>query len=205
MTTPEPAPEQPNGSPTGNPDLPPPSHEPAPIKAAHIASQTASTSPAKPNQARKPISERVRSKALTLLNSGLSQRQTAVLTGASQTTVHRIGRQTDLDPEPLSITPGQGFGQSVIRSLESLAQRQLSYYDQALSAGAVNPSTIPLGFAILMTKRSEFMSESAALVPAGANTTPDQFLQTLLSDPTESIIDLQPGSAPAQSAQPVPA
>lgn len=184
MTTP--------AAPGSAPDLPLPSDTTQPKQIASGASQRPSAEPEPVKNGDKPyfLNAREKNRATRLLASGVSQQAVAKVIERGVGTINRLAAQAENGIQAIASTAAQ-FDADSIRRLEALTSKQLDYYDQALDQSLVNPSTIPLGYGILMTKRSELLSEARQLVPIGTNASPESFLSDLLKEPEPAPIEAQ--------------
>ena len=90
------------------------------------------------------------------------------------------------------VTPGP-FATRTIATIERIATRALGVYGEAVESGAVNPSTIPLGVGILLTKRLELNAEATqALAPTTAPAA-SALAALLTAPPDPSVLRLPPG------------
>lgn len=72
----------------------------------------------------------------------------------------------------------RSFRDSQIKAIESVTPRMLGKYSEALEANMVRPESIPLGYAILLTKRDELRAEAGGPAPV-PTLTPAQLLAEL--------------------------
>lgn len=82
-----------------------------------------------------------------------------------------------------------GWARGLIYTIQTSAKRMMAYYDRALDDGTVRPDSIPMGIALLLSKRLELQAEVATMTPSATHTPADTLLLELCSEPGPDTID----------------
>jgi len=82
-----------------------------------------------------------------------------------------------------------GWARGLMHRIQEECARALEYWGQALTDGTVRPDSIPLGIALLLSKRMELQAEIATLTPSVTHTPADTLLMELTADLGPETLD----------------
>lgn len=142
-----------------------------------------------PTSAREALEHPKANFIVRALGSGRATSDVALSGGVSAETVEAVQAAAT---SALTGSGEGGFAQNMLRSLERVAGKALVYYDRALDNGTVNPTTVPLGLGILLTKRSELALEANSSIPTGSTPSADRLFASLLEEPDASVLTIPP-------------